>query len=206
VIQSEPVARNALDPGRARGLQTPCGRNRKAGRRAQCIAVATRPVPVYKSHGRASRDALRAGSEGASESYDHDYTGRATSRTDTVPRGAGALISAPANPDCRRAAGPSGRRTDDVDRTHGPHYELDLTSAPSRRWTFGGQRTDERTWRPRDLGAYSRSRLLRAWGQDSADRSLHTAGPESPGNPGRDIRVVLLGPTAVGSGARPEGE
>jgi hypothetical protein len=41
------------------------------------------------------------------------------------------------------------------------------------------------------------SQTLHDWGPDSADRSLHTAGPS---NPDRDSRLGLLGPAAIGSG------
>ncbi len=41
------------------------------------------------------------------------------------------------------------------------------------------------------------SRLLHDWGSDSADRSLHTAGPN---NPDRNSSLDLLGPAAIGSG------
>jgi hypothetical protein len=94
---------------------------------------------------------------------------------------------------------------------HGPRcYKPDHkrragpTTAPLCCWGPSGQRAADadttcgRASRPRAqepaAGVMSR---LHDRGPDSADRSPHTAGPN---NPGRDIRLDLLGPAADGSG------
>ena len=70
-------------------------------------------------------------------------------------------------------AGPSSRRTDDVD---------------TYQWTS----------RPRASGAYSRSEPTAVRPGIGLGRlSLHTAGPD---NPDRATRLHLLGPAAIGSG------
>jgi hypothetical protein len=71
-------------------------------------------------------------------------------------------------------------------------------AGPSGQWTDGAD-TYQWTSRPRAPGArsWSHEPPLLGSDSDSADWSLHTAGPD---NPDRATRLHLLGPAAIGSG------
>jgi hypothetical protein len=87
------------------------------------------------------------------------------------------------------------------EQDYGPRYELEPDQLLRHRARAGETTTlihvdghgDPAPLEP----AAGVSRRLRTWGQDSADESLHTAGPN---NSDRDIRLDLVGPAAVGSG------
>ncbi len=88
-------------------------------------------------------------------------------------------------------AGPRAAQLSDQPQRH-------CAAGPSGQWTDGAD-TYQWTSRPRAPGARSRSHEPPLLGSDSdsADWSLHTAGPDSPD---RATRLHLLGPAAIGSG------
>lgn len=106
-------------------------------------------------------------------------------------RRAGPRAALRAGPRAAIRAGPRAAQLSDQPQRHS-------AAGPSGQWTDGAD-TYQWTSRPRAPGARSRSHepLLLGSDSDSADWSLHTAGPD---NPDRATRLHLLGPAAIGSG------
>ena len=104
---------------------------------------------------------------------------------------AGPRAALRAGPRAARRAGPQAAQLSDQPQRH-------RAAGPSGQWTDGAD-TYQWTSRPRAPGARSRSHEPPLLGSDSdsADWSLHTAGPD---NPDRATRLHLLGPAAIGSG------
>ena len=104
---------------------------------------------------------------------------------------AGPRAALRAGPRAARRAGPQAAQLSDQPQRH-------RAAGPSGQWTDGAD-IYQWTSRPRAPGARSRSQepLLQGSDSDSADWSLHTAGPD---NPDRATRLHLFGPAAIGSG------
>ena len=104
---------------------------------------------------------------------------------------AGPRAALRAGPRAARRAGPQAAQLSDQPQRH-------RAAGPSGQWTDGAD-TYQWTSRPRAPGArsWSHEPPLLGSDSDSADWSLHTAGPD---NPDRATRLHLLGPAAIGSG------
>jgi hypothetical protein len=104
---------------------------------------------------------------------------------------AGPRAALRAGPQAARRAGPQAAQLSDQPQRH-------RAAGPSGQWTDGAD-TYQWTSRPRAPGArsWSHEPPLLGSDSDSADWSLHTAGPD---NPDRATRLHLLGPAAIGSG------
>ena len=104
---------------------------------------------------------------------------------------AGPRAALRAGPRAARHAGPQAAQLSDQPQRH-------RAAGPSGQWTDGAD-TYQWTSRPRAPGArsWSHEPPLLGSDSDSADWSLHTAGPD---NPDRATRLHLLGPAAIGSG------
>ena len=98
-----------------------------------------------------------------------------------------------AGPRAALRAGPWAAQLSDQPQRHS-------AAGPSGQWTDGAD-TYQWTSRPRAPGARSRSHEPLLLGSDSADWSLHTAGPD---NPDRATRLHLLGPAAIMIGSGPD--
>ena len=101
------------------------------------------------------------------------------------------LAALRAGPRAALRAGPQAAQLSDQPQRH-------RAAGPSGQWTDGAD-TYQWTSRPRAPGArsWSHEPPLLGSDSDSADWSLHTAGPD---NPDRATRLHLLGPAAIGSG------
>jgi hypothetical protein len=104
---------------------------------------------------------------------------------------AGPRAALRAGPRAALRAGPQAAQLSDQPQRH-------RAAGPSGQWTDGAD-TYQWTSRPRAPGArsWSHEPPLLGSDSDSADWSLHTAGPD---NPDRATRLHLLGPAAIGSG------
>ena len=104
---------------------------------------------------------------------------------------AGPRAARRAGPRAALRAGPQAAQLSDQPQRH-------RAAGPSGQWTDGAD-TYQWTSRPRAPGArsWSHEPPLLGSDSDSADWSLHTAGPD---NPDRATRLHLLGPAAIGSG------
>jgi hypothetical protein len=104
---------------------------------------------------------------------------------------AGPRAALRAGPRAARRAGPQAAQLSDQPQRH-------RAAGPSGQWTDGAD-TYQWTSRPRAPGArsWSHEPPLLGSDSDSADWSLHTAGPD---NPDSATRLHLLGPAAIGSG------